>query len=60
MLYAHSETVRPTLIERAIDLEQVAFRTGAVDLLVTTYRACPELLSILLRSSEGRRFRELS
>jgi DNA-binding CsgD family transcriptional regulator len=47
------------VIERAIHLEQVAFQTGAVDLLVTTYRACPELLSVLLRLSESRRFREL-
>jgi DNA-binding CsgD family transcriptional regulator len=47
------------VIERAVHLEQVAFDTGAVDLVVTTYRACPELLSVLLRSAEGRRFREL-
>ncbi|HLF11022.1 MAG TPA: LuxR C-terminal-related transcriptional regulator [Gammaproteobacteria bacterium] len=47
------------VIERTVSLEQVAFKTGAVDLLVTTYRACPELLSVLLRSAEGRRFREL-
>ena len=40
-------------------MENVAFATGAVDLLVTTYRSCPELLSILLRSAQGRRFREL-
>jgi DNA-binding CsgD family transcriptional regulator len=47
------------VIERATHLEHVAFQTGAVDLLVTTYRACPELLSVLLRLSESRRFREL-
>jgi DNA-binding CsgD family transcriptional regulator len=47
------------VVEQAVELERVAFLTGAVDLLVTTYRACPELLSILLRSAEGRRFREL-
>ena len=44
---AHSSSSRPP------------FDTGAVDLLVATYRACPELLVILLRASEGRRFREL-
>ncbi len=52
-------TVPDDVIERAVALEDVAFSTGAVDLLVTTYRACPELLSILLRATEGRRFREL-
>ena len=47
------------IVERVTTLESAAFQTGAVDLLVTTYRACPELLSILLRATEGRRFREL-
>jgi DNA-binding CsgD family transcriptional regulator len=47
------------IVDRALHLEQTAFRTGAVDLLVTTYRACPELLVILLRATEGWRFREL-
>jgi DNA-binding CsgD family transcriptional regulator len=47
------------VVDRALHLEQVAFDTGAVDLLVTSYRACPELLVILLRASEGRRFRDL-
>jgi ATP/maltotriose-dependent transcriptional regulator MalT len=48
------------IVERVTTLESTAFQTGAVDLLVTTYRACPELLSILLRATEGRRrFREL-
>jgi DNA-binding NarL/FixJ family response regulator len=47
------------VVERTRDLEVAAFNTGAVDLLVTTYRACPELLAVLLRSAEGRRFREL-
>jgi ATP/maltotriose-dependent transcriptional regulator MalT len=49
----------PDVVERTRELEDAAFRTGAVDLLVTTYRACPELLPVLLRASEGRRFREL-
>ena len=47
------------VVEHAVTMENVAFATGAVDLLVTTYRSCPELLSILLRSAHGRRFREL-
>jgi DNA-binding CsgD family transcriptional regulator len=47
------------VVDRALALEHVAFESGAVDLLVTTYRACPELLVILLRAAEGRRFREL-
>ena len=47
------------VIDRAMRLESVAFETGAVDLLVTAYRACPELLAILLRASESTRFRAL-
>jgi DNA-binding NarL/FixJ family response regulator len=47
------------VIERANALEGAAFATGAVDILVTAYRSCPELLSILLRSTADRRFREL-
>jgi DNA-binding CsgD family transcriptional regulator len=47
------------LVDRALRLESVAFQTGAVDLLVTTYRACPELLTVLLRASDGLRFRAL-
>jgi DNA-binding NarL/FixJ family response regulator len=47
------------VLERTNVLAQTAFATGAVDMLVTTYRACPELLSILLRSPDSRRFREL-
>ena len=37
------------LTERVHDLEEQAFRTGAVDLLVVTYRCLPELLSVLMR-----------
>lgn len=44
------------VVDRARALESAAFDTGAVDLLVTTYRACPELLAILLRAVEGTRF----
>jgi len=46
-------------MSRAVDLGRVAFQTGALDILVTSYRACPELLSILLRSEGSRDFREL-
>lgn len=38
-------------IERTIELEETAFSTGAVDILVTAYRSAPELLPILLRAS---------
>ncbi len=41
-------------IERVVDLEHNAFRTGALDLLVTAYRSTPELLTILLRASLQR------
>jgi DNA-binding NarL/FixJ family response regulator len=47
------------VVDRALHLEDVAFHTGAVDLLVTTYRSCPEVLAILLRAADGRRFRAL-
>ena len=41
-------------VERVIELEQLAFRRGGLDLLVTAYRSAPELLSILLRRSAQR------
>jgi DNA-binding NarL/FixJ family response regulator len=44
----------PQAVERVLDLEQTAFATGAVDLLVSTYRSVPELLAILLRASPQR------
>jgi ATP/maltotriose-dependent transcriptional regulator MalT len=44
----------PKTIERARELEQTAFSTGAVDVLVTAYRSMPELLTILLRASSER------
>jgi DNA-binding NarL/FixJ family response regulator len=47
------------LFARADALEATAFETGGLDLLVTSYRACPELLSILLRAEGSREFREL-
>jgi DNA-binding CsgD family transcriptional regulator/tetratricopeptide (TPR) repeat protein len=36
------------------ELESVVFETGALDLLVTTYRATPDLLALLLRTSVER------
>jgi ATP/maltotriose-dependent transcriptional regulator MalT len=42
----------PDAIERTADLEQTAFTRGAVDLLVTAYRAAPELLPVLLKTSQ--------
>jgi ATP/maltotriose-dependent transcriptional regulator MalT len=47
------------VVDRALGLERAAFDTGALDLLVTAYRACPELLAILLRAVKRRRFRTL-
>ena len=41
-------------IERVVDLENTAFQTGALDLLVTAYRSTPELLTVLLRASPRR------
>jgi DNA-binding CsgD family transcriptional regulator/tetratricopeptide (TPR) repeat protein len=46
-------------VPKACELHRVAFETGGLDMLVTSYRACPELLSILLRAEGGREFREL-
>jgi len=44
---------RPDAVERVVDLEEVAFETGAVDVLVTAYRSAPELLPLLLRASRN-------
>jgi len=41
-------------VQRLLDLESVAFDTGAVDLLVTAYRSTPDLLALLLRASPER------
>jgi DNA-binding CsgD family transcriptional regulator len=38
-------------IQLARDLEEVAFARGAVDILVTAYRANPDLLAVLLHAS---------
>ncbi|MDQ3671311.1 MAG: LuxR C-terminal-related transcriptional regulator [Actinomycetota bacterium] len=42
------------VVERTLELEEVAFATGAVDLLVTTYRSTPALLPLLLRATRER------
>jgi DNA-binding NarL/FixJ family response regulator len=44
----------PDAIELVIELEDAAFTTGAVDLLVTAYRSTPDLLPVLLRASQDR------
>ena len=44
----------PDLIDRMVELEEIAFATGAVDLLVTMYRATPELLPLMLRAFRDR------
>jgi DNA-binding CsgD family transcriptional regulator len=49
----------PEALSQVTDLRKIAFETGAVDLLVTAYRACPELLPVLLRAGDSRDFREL-
>jgi DNA-binding NarL/FixJ family response regulator len=40
-------------VERVRHLERIAFEVGAVDLLVVSYRACPELLTVLLHANGG-------
>ena len=41
-------------IDRVLELEEITFQRGALDLLVTTYRSTPELLAVLLRASRDR------
>jgi len=41
-------------VERVVDLQSTAFRTGALDIFVTSYRSTPELLSVLLRVSTDK------
>ena len=49
------------LTERVRDVEETAFRRGALDLLVATYRATPELLSLLIKvTSDSERFVDLT
>ena len=49
-LKAHDANV----VELVVELEEVAFRRGGLDLLVTAYRAAPELLRVLLRAVEDQ------
>jgi DNA-binding NarL/FixJ family response regulator len=44
----------PDAIELVVALEDVAFLRGALDLLVTAYRASPELLRVLLRAARDQ------
>jgi len=43
----------PDAVDRILELEDTAFATGGVDLLVTAYRSAPELLPVLLRASRA-------
>ena len=49
----------PHAVDRAIELAETAFTTGGLDLLVTSYRAAPELFAILLRAPVSARLGEL-
>jgi ATP/maltotriose-dependent transcriptional regulator MalT len=42
-------------IDLVSELEEAAFSTGGVDLLVTAYRGAPDLLNVLLRGSQRDR-----
>jgi len=44
----------PNAIELVVALEDVAFGRGALDLLITAYRASPELLRVLLHAATDR------
>jgi DNA-binding CsgD family transcriptional regulator len=50
---------RTDRIDRMVDAAQRLFSIGALDYLVAAYRAVPEVLAILLRSSTSSRVREL-
>ena len=41
-------------VQRTLDFEQAVLHTGAIDLLVLSYRACPDLLALLLRESNDQ------
>jgi len=43
----------PDAVDRILELEDTAFATGGLDLLVTAYRSTPELLPVLLRASHA-------
>jgi DNA-binding NarL/FixJ family response regulator len=40
------------VVDRTADLANTAYGTGALDLLVVSYRACPELLPLLIRGPQ--------
>jgi DNA-binding CsgD family transcriptional regulator len=42
----------PDVVDRTADLANTAYGTGALDLLVVSYRACPELLPLLIRGPQ--------
>jgi LuxR family maltose regulon positive regulatory protein len=46
-------------VESVREFEQVAFEIGSLDLLVVSYRACPELLTVLLHVNGGGRVEDL-
>lgn len=47
-------------VERLLELEQSVFGRGGLDVLVTTYRCTPEILSVLARASrDGSRLSNL-
>jgi ATP/maltotriose-dependent transcriptional regulator MalT len=41
-------------LRRVVELEEIAFTTGALDILVTAYRSTPDLLGLLLKASIDR------
>jgi len=47
-------TGSPEMFERVASLADAAFTTGALDLLVVAYRACPELLAVLVRTARAQ------
>ena len=48
------KTHEAAAIESVVALHDTAFRTGALDILVTAYRSTPELLAVLLRATPQR------
>ena len=47
------------VVGRIADLADVAYTTGALDLLVVSYRACPELLAVLVRGPRSHQIEGL-
>jgi DNA-binding CsgD family transcriptional regulator len=55
------KTSNGDLTQRVHDLEETAFHRGALDILVATYRATPELLSLLIKvASNSERLVDLT